>query len=425
MSIARNPAQLREFHARGNLAARYRRVRAASLALCAPLSAEDMCVQSTPDASPVKWHLAHTTWFFETFILKAFSDGYAPFDEAYHYLFNSYYEAEGPRHARAKRGLLTRPSIEDVRAWRAHVDDAIEALLADELIEQRAGALFELGFAHEEQHQELILMDLKHLFSENPLAPSYGAFPPDLVREARPLEWLSFEGGLVEIGDAGDAFAFDNERPRHRTFVQPFRLASRPATNAEFLEFIEDGGYERAEFWLADGWAKAHEEGWRAPLYWRGEGDERGIFTLAGLQPINPAAPVCHVSYFEADAFARWAGKRLPTEAEWEVAAGDAALKGHFADARYYHPKPAPGPGLVQLYGDVWEWTQSPYTPYPGFRPAAGAVGEYNGKFMCGQFVLKGGSAATPPGHLRPTYRNFFPPAARWAFSGIRLADDA
>lgn len=418
----------RQTPTRDALAARYRRVRARSLELAAPLSDEDQAIQSMADASPTKWHLAHTTWFFETFALRDLARGYAPFDADYRRLFNSYYEAEGPRHPRPKRGLLSRPSAADIRRYRRHVDAAIEDLIAGAEDGARVGPLLDLGLAHEEQHQELILMDVKHLFSENPLAPNYGVAAPADARDAPRLEWLGFDGGLVEIGRAAqDAFAFDNEGPRHRVFLAPFRLASRPATNAEYLAFMRDGGYERAEFWLADGWALSRAEGWRSPLYWREDGAGGwSRFTLAGLQPMNPAAPVCHISYFEADAFARWSGRRLPTEAEWETAAARAsAAAGRFAEDGVFEPRPAPGGGLAQMFGDVWEWTASPYTAYPGFRPAAGAIGEYNGKFMCGQFVLRGGSAATPAGHVRATYRNFFPPAARWAFSGARLADDA
>lgn len=425
-ALERQPC--REAQARDVWRARYTRVRSVSQALAAPLSAEDQAIQSMPDASPTKWHLAHTTWFFETFILKRFAGDYSPFDEAFHYLFNSYYEAEGPRHPRPKRGLLSHPSLDAVNAYRRHVDEAVDALIgaADDDAWAAIAPLVELGLHHEQQHQELILMDIKHVFSENPLAPSYGAFPPAMVREAPRLDWTAFDGGLKEIGHAGAGFAFDNEGPRHKVWLEPFRLASRLVTNADYLEFMADDGYQRADLWLSDGWASVLAEGWEAPLYWRREGgNDWRIFTLAGLQPINPAAPVCHVSYHEADAYARWAGKRLSTEAEWEVAAGSAPASGHFADSGYFHPKPAVSAGLAQLFGDVWEWTQSPYTAYPGFRPAPGAVGEYNGKFMCNQFVLRGGSAATPEGHIRATYRNFFPPAARWAFSGLRLADDA
>jgi ergothioneine biosynthesis protein EgtB len=406
---------------------RFAQVRTHTRALAAPLTPEDQVIQSMPDVSPTKWHLAHTTWFFETFILKRHAPDYAVFDDAFHYLFNSYYEAEGPRHPRPRRGMLSRPSLETVAAYRRHVDEAMDNLIgeADEATWRAIAPLLELGVNHEAQHQELILMDIKHVFSENPLLPSYGAFAPTLVRDAPPLEWIDFKGGQIEIGHDGAGFGFDNEHPRHRVWLEPFRLASRLVTNAEYLEFIRDGGYERPEFWLSDGWATINEDAWRAPLYWRARGGgDFEIFTLAGLQPINPAAPVCHVSYYEADAFARWAGRRLPREAEWEVAAVDAPVDGNLGEAGVLHPLPAAHEGLAQLYGDVWEWTQSPYTSYPGFKPGPGAIGEYNGKFMCDQFVLRGGSAVTPPGHIRATYRNFFTARSRWAFSGIRLADD-
>lgn len=411
---------------RAGAALRYAQTRNRTTSLVAHLAAEDQAIQSMPDASPAKWHLAHTSWFFETFILAQHAEGYAFYDPSYGYLFNSYYEAEGPRHPRPQRGMLSRPSLEDVHAYRRHVDEAMKRLLASQGSQDaRIAALCELGVNHEEQHQELILMDIKHLFSLNPLSPSFGAFPPALVRDAEESGWVSFSGGLVEIGADGKSFAFDNEGPRHKVWLEPFSLASRLATNGEFAAFIEDGGYERPEFWLSDGWAKAAAEDWRAPLYWRRSEEGWRIFTLAGEQPLNPASPVCHVSYYEADAFARWAGARLPREAEWEHAAAGIAVKGNFAESRYFHPMPAPrGEGLLQMFGDVWEWTQSPYTAYPGYKAADGAIGEYNGKFMCGQFVLKGGCAASPPGHLRASYRNFFPPAARWAFSGVRLARD-
>lgn len=422
---AENAPRVRAQPGRDQWCARFARVRAATLALAAPLSAEDQAIQSMPDVSPTKWHLAHTTWFFETFLLKHFETNYAPFDETFHFLFNSYYEAEGPRHARPRRGMITRPSLDQVHDYRRDVDARVEALIAraDDDTWREIAPLLELGLNHEEQHQELILMDIKHVLSENPFSPSYGAFPPAIVRAAPPLGWAEFAGGLVEIGHHGGGFAFDNEGPRHKVWLEPFRLATRLVTNADYLEFMHDGGYARPDLWLSDGWATVTGENWRAPLYWRQDGAEWKIFTLAGLMPLNPAAPVCHVSYYEADAFARWAGRRLPSEAEWEIAAAGLDMAGHFADSGYFHPQPAASEGLAQMFGDVWEWTQSPYTAYPGFKPAAGAVGEYNGKFMCNQFVLRGGSAATPAGHIRATYRNFFPPASRWAFSGLRLAD--
>ena len=397
------PAAARSTEAdlRAALAARYARIRAESLSRASKLSVEDQAVQSMPDASPTKWHLAHTSWFFETFLLAPHLAGYVLFDARYGYLFNSYYEAEGPRHPRAERGLLSRPSLEDVHAYRKHVDAAMASLIASG---DAAGLrpLIELGLAHEEQHQELMLMDAKHLLSRNPLRPAVDRPSPRAQRGAPPLEWRGHPGGLVEIGHEGEAFAFDNEGPGHKVYLEPFSIASRLATEAEYLAFIDDGGYRRPELWLAEGWALAAAEGWRAPLYWREAADGWRAYTLAGERGLEPGAPVAHLSFFEAEAFARWSGKRLPTEAEWEIAAE----------------------GLADAFGALWQWTASPYTPYPRYRPAAGAIGEYNGKFMCGQMTLRGSSSATPQGHARTTYRNFFPPAARWAFSGVRLAAD-
>ena len=397
---------------------RFRSVRAQTRRLTAPLSAEDQVIQSMPDVSPTKWHLAHTTWFFEEFLLRPNARAYTPFDEAYGYLFNSYYDAVGPRHPRPERGLLSRPSLEEVHAYRAHVDAAMEDLLAFGVAAEIA-AMAELGCQHEQQHQELILMDIKHVLSRNPLAPCYGARAPQ-ARAAAPLTWLTFPRGLCEIGDDRAGFAFDNEGPRHKVWLEPFKLASRCVSNGEYRAFIADEGYGRPVFWLSDGWRAVTEQRWRAPLYW----EDDTLFTLAGRRPIDPDEPVCHLSYFEADAFARWAGKRLPTEAEWEVASRGAGASGEFASSGALHPRSAQGQGLAQMFGDVWEWTASAYNAYPGFKPAPGATGEYNGKFMCGQFVLRGGAAVTPDDHIRPSYRNFFPPGARWAFSGVRLADD-
>ena len=381
------------------LARAYRTVRARSESLAAPLSDEDCAIQSMPDASPVKWHLAHASWFFESLIL-ARQPGYVPFDASFAFLFNSYYEALGPRHPRPQRGLITRPGRQEVMAYRAHVDRAMESLLAQGPDEDGKARIV-LGLNHEEQHQELILTDIKHAFFANPLLPAYGGDAAPQAR-ARPREWLSHPGGIVEIGHGGTDFAFDNESPRHQVLLYPFRIAPAPVSNGEYLAFIEDGGYRRPEFWLSDGWAKVQAENWQAPLYWLSDDDgSRSVFTPGGLKPLEPGAVLEHVSFFEAAAFAQWAGKRLPTEFEWE------ALAGEFA------------------HGQVWEWTRSSYDPYPRFKPFEGMAAEYNGKFMVGQLVLRGGSHATPPGHARISYRNFFPPSARWQFSGIRLAEDA
>ncbi|HRO33952.1 MAG TPA: ergothioneine biosynthesis protein EgtB [Brevundimonas sp.] len=402
---------------------RYAVVRARTEALAAPLSPEDQQVQSMSDVSPSKWHLAHTTWFFETFLLIPFAPGYEPFDPAFDYLFNSYYEAVGERVARADRGLISRPSLDEVMAYRRHVDAAMAGLL-EALDDVEAAARVELGLNHEEQHQELLLMDAKHVLSVNPLRPAY-ARPAPAAREAtRELDWVRFEGGLVEIGVDGEGFAFDNERPRAKVWLEPFIIADRLVTAGEWRAFMADGGYQRPELWLADGLAAVREGNWTAPLYWReAAAGEWRAFTLAGERPVADAEPVCHVSYYEADAFARWAGRRLPTEAEWEVA----ALSTPTCEvAGGLHPAPAgAAAGLRQMSGAGWQWTASAYAPYRGYQPAAGALGEYNGKFMCGQMVLRGGACVTPPGHARATYRNFYPPAARWAFSSVRLADDA
>jgi ergothioneine biosynthesis protein EgtB len=413
----------------GELLELYRNVRATSESLARPLAPEDQVVQSMPDASPTKWHLAHTSWFFETFVLRPHAGGYVPLDERYAPLFNSYYHAAGARLPRPERGLLSRPTVAEVLAYRRHVDGAVESLL----LEQRPFAAelafrLELGLAHEEQHQELLLTDVKHVLALNPLEPAYAAAEASQspAGEPSPLSWIAFDGGLVEIGHAGGSFAFDNESPRHRRWCEPFELASRPVTCGEYLEFLEAGGYARAELWLSDGWDVRQRAGWEAPLYWKRAGTGWRIVTLRGGRALDPAEPVAHVSYYEADAFARWAGARLPLEEEWEHAAAAAPVAGNLLEGRRFHPAPAASrPGLAQLFGDVWEWTASPYAPYPGFQPFAGALGEYNGKFMSNRYVLRGGSCATPRRHLRASYRNFFGPEARWQFSGLRLARSA
>lgn len=409
----------------------YAATRAASLALVAPLSAEDQCIQSMPDASPTKWHLAHSTWFFETVLLQPHAAGYVPFDPSFQYLFNSYYEALGPRHPRPQRGLVTRPSNDEVLAYRAHVDKAVTAFLAeaDDAAWAAITPILALGLQHEQQHQELLVTDILHAFSCNPLMPAYRATTGPTLRLATalpPMRWLEQAGGVVRIGrDAGaeatDGFAFDNETPRHDALLRPYAIADRLVRCGDYLRFIEDGGYRRAEFWLSDGWAQVQAHGWQAPAYWLAPGDPRlafqtpaavagktseswHVFGLHGVRPLDLEAPVAQLSFYEAAAYAEWAGARLPTEFEWEAAAAD--------------------PALQQAFGHVWQWTRSSYDPYPGFRPMPGIAAEYNGKFMVGQVVLRGGSIATPPDHSRSSYRNFFPPAARWQFTGLRLAKD-
>ena len=412
------------------LAEIYRSVRARSLDLVKSLSAEDCTAQSMPDASPVKWHLAHTTWFFETFILEKYDHAFKPFNPQFRVLFNSYYNTIGDKHPRPERGMLTRPSLDDVIAYRAHVDARLVALLTGKSGTQAAlKQLVTLGVNHEEQHQELILTDVKHLLSRNPLAPAYAERWPLTPVRARRMHWIHIPGGTHEIGHGGPGFGFDNEGPRHRIWLQDFELASHPVTYGEYLSFIDDGGYQRPELWLSLGWDMLCAQDWQAPLYWQRCDGRWFNFTLHGMIEIELNTPVCHINFFEADAYARWAGARLPTEFEWEVAATSLPIAGNFLDSGALHPlapRTDPHPaGIAQMYGDVWEWTQSSYAPFPGFRAASGAVGEYNGKFMCNQYVLRGGSCATPARHIRPTYRNFFPPDARWQFSGLRLARDA
>ena len=410
-------------------AARFLDVRSATERLAAPLSPEDCAAQSMPLASPIRWHLAHTSWFFETFVVARALPGYRPYDPQFGYLFNSYYNAIGERVPQAERGRMTRPGLDEVLEYRRHVDARVTELLerADPALLAGIEPVLEIGLNHEQQHQELMLTDLKHLLSLHPLRPAYRDAPRVAAREPVPMRFLGFEGGLHEIGHGGRGFAFDNEGPRHCVFTQPFELASRPVTNGEFLEFVEAGGYVDPSVWLSDGWDWVVAEGIRAPLYWSRE--ERGwrIFTLGGERELDRAEPVAHVSFYEADAYARWRGARLPREDEWELAALPQAVEGNFVESGALHPRPSPPASSVApaaMFGDVWEWTQSPYVAYPGFRPAAGALGEYNGKFMCNRMVLRGGSCASPRSHLRASYRNFFLPTARWQFSGLRLARD-
>ena len=405
------------------LAARYNAIRAQSAALVRPLSSEDACVQSMDDASPAKWHLAHTSWFFETFVLAANKSNYTPFDPIYRVLFNSYYNAVGDQYSRPHRGLLTRPSLAEIYAYRDHVDDQMSRLL-DRDLDPQVRDIIEVGLHHEQQHQELLLMDIKHLFSINPITPAYMIHSDVPKRAATDLTFFDFPGGVIRIGADGSAFAFDNERPIHAALLQDYALGSRPITNAEFLEFIDDGAYSNPLLWLADGWATIQKCAWKAPLYWSEIDGEWFEFGLRGQRPLVLAAPVVHVSYYEADAYSRWANARLATEAEWEFAASGAALNGNFVENGYLEPRPGDDSRThpTQLFGDVWEWTMSPYTPYPGFRAPDGGIGEYNGKFMSGQMVLRGGCCVTPGDHIRKTYRNFFYPANRWQFGGIRLA---
>ncbi|MCG8424335.1 MAG: ergothioneine biosynthesis protein EgtB [Proteobacteria bacterium] len=437
-------------HARAELASRYAGVRATTEHLCAPLEIEDYVIQAMPDVSPPKWHLAHTTWFFETFVLEPFGSkgcAYTPSHPSYRVLFNSYYESVGQQHARPERGVLSRPPLSEVRAYRQRIDGYVLELLAaadsgdwDEIANRVV-----LGLNHEQQHQELLLMDTKYNFSRNPLAPAYRAQTDDRDRDSSavhprpdsspaPMTWIGFEGGVHQFGYAGQGFCYDNEKPVHRGLVAPFRIASRLVTNGEYLEFIEDGGYDEPGYWLSDGWATVQAERWRAPLYWHERDGAWFEFTLGGMNPLACTQPVVHVSYYEADAYTRWRGKRLPTEYEWELLARELPVQGNLAESGFFHPRPASPIGdaasgrdayrATQVFGDVWEWTQSPYSRYPGYQPLAGALGEYNGKFMCNQFVLRGGSCLTPQSHLRATYRNFYYPHQRWNTQGLRLAED-
>jgi ergothioneine biosynthesis protein EgtB len=411
------------------LLSRFREVRAAMRKAAAPLSAEDMLVQSMPDASPTKWHLAHTTWFYETFLLSDSAFGnYKPYHPSFGYLFNSYYDAVGERHPRPKRGLLTRPSVKEVFEYRAHVEAEIAERLSRlrERDFERLRPVIELGINHEQQHLELLYTDIKHAFAQNPLRPAYREVRSAVENPNDPLPppiWIDFNAGVRHVGHAGDHFAFDNEGPSHRVFLEAFELASRPVSCGEYLKFMSDGGYDRPDLWLSDGWAAKNHHGWIAPLYWEQAGTEWAIFTLEGLRRLNRSEPICHVSFYEADAYARWASARLPTEFEWEIASSESTSMGTLLEDDRLHPGHLSADlPLASMIGDVWEWTQSPYVSYPGYRPLAGALGEYNGKFMCNQMVLKGGSCVTPRSHIRPTYRNFFSPEARWQFTGLRLA---
>jgi ergothioneine biosynthesis protein EgtB len=405
-----------------SLAARYDMIRSVTLDLCADLEPEDFVVQSMPDASPAKWHLAHTTWFFEHFVLAPILEGYERFDGSYHHLFNSYYYSAGLMHPRARRGLLSRPLVREIIAYRRHVDDAMRMLLEQRADHAEVLQRVELGLQHEQQHQELLLTDSKHLFSLNPLRPPVRKSLDTPPATAAPeMEFLEQAGGAIEIGAAGNGFCFDNETPRHSALIPDHAIASRLVTNAEYREFMKDKGYARTELWLSDGWAAVQKHSWNRPLSW--DEDFKGEFTLGGTRAIGWDAPVVHLSYYEADAFARWAGARLPTEAEWETAAARLPCAGNLAEAGYWHPIPAT-PDNPQFFGDAWEWTASPYAAYPGFRPLAGSLGEYNGKFMCNQMTVRGGSCVTPDDHIRASYRSFFYPEARWQFLGIRLARD-
>ena len=428
-SIQESPLST-QYASKADFAEQYQHVRRFTEHLCEPLVTEDYVIQSMPDVSPTKWHIAHVTWFWETFLLFPALPGYQSLHPQYAYLFNSYYNTLGQRHCRPKRGLISRPTVKETYAYRRYVDEHVLDLL-EKLDEGRLTEftpIMTLGLHHEQQHQELMLTDIKHVFSCNPLSPAYVERAPTSPASVPSLEWVSFPEGLHWIGHAGEGFAFDNEGPRHRQFVQSFQLASRLVTNGDYLAFMEDGGYDNPLLWLSEGWATVQQEEWQAPLYWEKRDGQWWMMTLSGLREVDPAEPVCHVSYFEADAYARWADARLPTEAEWEVAAHDVPVEGHFVESGLYHPAPlnasTTGGKLAQMYGDVWQWTQSSYAPYPNFKPGPGAVGEYNGKFMCNQYVLRGGSCATSRSHTRSTYRNFFPANAQWQFMGIRLAKE-
>lgn len=429
MSTARRAVQL----PREQLLDAYQSVRRESLAICAPLEIEDHCIQTMADVSPPKWHLAHTSWFFETFLLARFAKNYTLFNPAYDHLFNSYYLTHGQPFPRAQRGFLSRPTLREILQYRETVDAVMQTLMRtlDDAHYREFEFLLVLGLNHEQQHQELLYTDIKHILSHNPLKPAYLESSTARLKASSTmpaaLGWQHFSGGLVEVGHDGDTsseFSYDNEGPRHKVWLQDFKLAKRLISNAEYLEFINDGGYQRPEFWLSEGWAVIQQQAWTAPLYWQRRDDNWWQFSLQGMQAIDLAAPVCHVSLFEADAYARWAGKRLPTEFEWEHVAAQHTISGNLREQAALQTQASQSSEMTQLYGDVWEWTASPYSAYPGYTPAAGSIGEYNGKFMSSQMVLRGGSFATPENHIRATYRNFFYPGDRWQFSGIRLAED-
>lgn len=413
-----------------DLVNKFERIRRRTEELCKPLQPEDYVIQTMENVSPLKWHLAHTSWFFETFIIADYIKNYVPEYPQYAYLFNSYYVQAGERHCRAKRGFISRPTVAEVYEYRDYINEHMHSLFNKMEIseDKRFYELVEIGLNHEQQHQELMLTDIKHVFSMNPLYPAYQETEIPLVTDFPKMNWISFDEGIYEVGYGANGFHYDNETPIHNHYLNPFKLADRLVTNKEFMAFIEDDGYRRPELWLSDGWAECEKQAWGYPYYWEKRDGEFWMITLQGPRKLNPAEPVCHVSHYEADAYARWAGKRLPTEAEWEVASRSVPVEGHFSDDNLFHPIPLKNEPsdnkLKQMFGNVWEWTQSAYLPYPGYRPAEGALGEYNGKFMANQIVLRGGSCATPSDHIRPTYRNFFHPDSRWQFTGIRLADD-
>ena len=411
-----------------SLAEQYQRIRLQTESLCQPLQVDDYNIQTMPDVSPAKWHIAHVSWFFETFLLKPYLKNYQPFHPKYAHLFNSYYETVGTFHPRPQRGLLNRPTVEEIFQYRWHVDHHMQELLTDVDHNRLTDITLRtrVGLNHEQQHQELLLTDIKHVFASNPLKPAYHKCKIPHLYQAAQCDWIYHEGGIVETGYAGDGFCYDNELPVHKVYLEPFKLATHLLTNGEYLGFMADNGYQRADLWLSDAWKTVQTSQWQSPLYWEHIDGQWWHMTLSGLQPVDEHAPVCHISFYEADAYARWAGKRLPSEAEWEVIARNQAITGNLREQGTLHPiATSLTVGMQQMFGDVWEWTQSPYSPYPRFKPLPGSLGEYNGKFMCSQFVLRGGSCITPQDHIRPTYRNFFYPADRWQFSGLRLAEDA